>query len=65
MIANLPSRTVRRILKELAQEGIIQKFGSTKGVRYLVINKPDFSEKMAVVKGSISSFFSAESMRAI
>lgn len=53
------NRTVRRWLNELANEGLVQKFGHTKGAKYIA------SKVQASFQEKVSSCFATESLGAI
>src|SRR4030067_795751 len=67
------SRTIRRLLNELVDEGLVRKFGHTKGVKYIAIKAlANIQEKAHVFPSGVSfdlekvsSCFGTESLSAI
>ena len=52
---NCDNRTIRRMLNELIEEGLVRKSGHTKGVKYIAIKAPaSVQEKELVVSNRIS-----------
>lgn len=68
---NYTNRTIRRLLNELVEEGLIRKFGHTKGTKYVTVKAPArISEQMPAVPirdllRYVSSCFGTESLDAI
>lgn len=67
---NYTNRTIRRILNELVKEGLVEKFGSTKGTKYVAI-KPTINSQDSNIaeninyENKVSSCFGTQSLSAI
>ena len=67
---NYSSRTIRRLLNELIEEGLVKKYGSTRGARYVAVKATDRILNQEPIIPSqdinhISSCFGSESLNAI
>ncbi len=70
---NYTNRTIRRLLNELVEEGLVQKYGNTKGVKYVAVKAPmriqDQESKAPMQEFQtlkyVSSCFGTESLGAI
>lgn len=69
---NYDNRTIRRMLNELIEEGLVRKFGHTKGVRYVAIKastgvqeKEPVASRVSLDLDKVSSCFGTESLCAI
>ncbi len=70
---NYTTRTIRRLLNELIEEGLVQKFGHTRGAAYVAIKAPDrireqahvISDQKPHIPDHVSSCFGTESLGAI
>lgn len=64
---NCSNRTIRRLLKELTEEGLVKKFGSTKSAKYSLIKASEniLDQKPIISAQKINSCFGKESLDAI
>lgn len=59
------SRTIRRLLNELIQEGLLQKIGHTRGAKYITVKRKSHTPDNLTSNKLINSCFGTKSVQAI